>query len=165
MLGVLGNYSETSGNYFYTAPCNSFIKLGADLQLNMICRPYAYWVRWEPINPEAWVWFYEKIGQSRCPVVDTWWQTETGCHMIAPAPGAVTLKPGSCTFPLPGIFAAIVDEAGHDIEKGKGGFLVIKKPFPSQIRTLWGDPERFKKTYFPEDIGHGLYYLRRFRLS
>lgn len=79
--------------------------------------------------------------------------------MIAPAPGAVTLKPGSCTFPLPGIFAAIVDEAGHDIEKGKGGFLVIKKPFPSQIRTLWGDPERFKKTYFPEDIGHGLYYL------
>jgi len=79
--------------------------------------------------------------------------------MIAPTPGAVALKPGSCTFPLPGIVAAIVDEAGHDVENGKGGFLVIKKPFPSQIRTLWGDPERFKKAYFPEDIGHGQYYL------
>ncbi|MBX3616023.1 acetate--CoA ligase [Nitrosomonas sp.] len=147
---------------FYTAPTaiRSLIKLGADLpaQYDLSSLRLLGSVG-EPINPEAWVWFYEKIGQSRCPVVDTWWQTETGCHMIAPAPGAVTLKPGSCTFPLPGIFAAIVDEAGHDIEKGKGGFLVIKKPFPSQIRTLWGDPERFKKTYFPEDIGHGLYYL------
>ena len=79
--------------------------------------------------------------------------------MIAPMPGAVALKPGSCTFPLPGIFAAIVDETGHDVENGKGGFLVIKKPFPSQIRTLCGDPERFKKTYFPEDMGHGKFYL------
>ncbi len=147
---------------FYTAPTaiRSLIKLGADLpaQYDLSSLRLLGSVG-EPINPEAWMWFYEKIGQSRCPIVDTWWQTETGCHMIAPMPGAVALKPGSCTFPLPGIFAAIVDEAGHDVENGKGGFLVIKKPFPSQIRTLWGDPERFKKTYFPEDMGQGKYYL------
>jgi acetyl-CoA synthetase len=147
---------------FYTAPTaiRSLIKLGADLptQYNLSSLRLLGSVG-EPINPEAWIWFYEKVGQSRCPIVDTWWQTETGCHMIAPMPGAVPLKPGSCTFPLPGISAAIVDEAGHDVENGKGGFLVIKKPFPSQIRTLWGDPERFKKTYFPEDIGNGHYYL------
>jgi acetyl-CoA synthetase len=147
---------------FYTAPTaiRSLIKLGGGLpaQYDLSSLRLLGSVG-EPINPEAWMWFYEKVGRSRCPIVDTWWQTETGCHMIAPSPGAVALKPGSCTFPLPGIFAAIVDEAGHDVENGKGGFLVIKKPFPSQIRTLWGDPERFKKAYFPEDIGHGQYYL------
>ncbi|UJP06382.1 MAG: acetate--CoA ligase [Nitrosomonas sp.] len=147
---------------FYTAPTaiRSLIKSGADLpdQYDLSSLRLLGSVG-EPINPEAWIWFYQKIGRSRCPIVDTWWQTETGCHMIAPAPGAVALKPGSCTFPLPGIFAAVVDEAGHDVEQGKGGFLVIKKPFPSQIRTLWGDPERFKRTYFPEDIAGGQYYL------
>ena len=147
---------------FYTAPTaiRSLIKLGADLprQYDLSSLRLLGSVG-EPINPEAWMWFYEKVGQSRCPIVDTWWQTETGCHMIAPIPGAVALKPGSCTFPLPGIFAAIVDEAGHDVEIGKGGFLVIKKPFPSQIRTLWGDSERFKQTYFPEDLNHGKFYL------
>ncbi len=147
---------------FYTAPTaiRSLIKLGADLpaQYDLSSLRLLGSVG-EPINPEAWIWFYEKVGQSRCPIVDTWWQTETGCHMIAPTPGAVALKPGSCTFPLPGIFAAVVDEAGHDVETGKGGFLVIQKPFPSQIRTLWGDSERFKKTYFPEDINQGTYYL------
>ncbi len=147
---------------FYTAPTaiRSLIKLGADLpaQYDLSSLRLLGSVG-EPINPEAWMWFYEKIGHSRCPIVDTWWQTETGCHLIAPMPGAVPLKPGSCTFPLPGISASIVDEAGHDVENGKGGFLIIKKPFPSQIRTLWGDPERFKKTYFPEDIGNGQYYL------
>ncbi|PXW85473.1 acetyl-coenzyme A synthetase [Nitrosomonas sp. Nm84] len=147
---------------FYTAPTaiRSLIKLGADLpaQYDLSSLRLLGSVG-EPINPEAWMWFYEKVGQSRCPIVDTWWQTETGCHMIAPTPGAVALKPGSCTFPLPGIFAAIVDEAGCDVENGKGGFLVIKKPFPSQIRTLWGDPVRFKKTYFPENTGSGKYYL------
>jgi len=147
---------------FYTAPTaiRSLIKLGADLpdQYDLSSLRLLGSVG-EPINPEAWMWFYEKVGQSRCPIVDTWWQTETGCHMIAPMPGAVPLKPGSCTFPLPGIFAAIVDEKGQDVENGKGGFLVIKKPFPSQIRTLWDDPERFKKTYFPEEIGNGKYYL------
>lgn len=147
---------------FYTAPTaiRSLIKLGADLptQYDLSSLRLLGSVG-EPINPEAWIWFYEKVGRSRCPIVDTWWQTETGCHMIAPTPGAVALKPGSCTLPLPGIFAAIIDEAGHDVENGKGGFLVIKKPFPSQIRTLWSDPERFKKTYFPEDVGNGKYYL------
>lgn len=147
---------------FYTAPTaiRSLIKLGANLPDNYSLSSLRLLGSvGEPINPEAWMWFYEKIGHSRCPIVDTWWQTETGCHMIAPLPGAVSLKPGSCTLPLPGIFAAIVDEKGHDVAKGKGGFLVIKKPFPSQIRTLWRDPERFKKAYFPEDIGNGKYYL------
>jgi acetyl-CoA synthetase len=147
---------------FYTAPTaiRSLIKLGADLPDNYdLSSLRLLGSVGEPINPEAWMWFYEKVGHSRCPIVDTWWQTETGCHMIAPLPGVAPLKPGSCTLPLPGIFAAIVDEAGHDVEKGKGGFLVIKKPFPSQIRTLWRDPERFKKAYFPEDVGGGKYYL------
>ncbi|MCP5292687.1 MAG: acetate--CoA ligase [Burkholderiales bacterium] len=147
---------------FYTAPTaiRSLIKLGADLPDNYdLSSLRLLGSVGEPINPEAWMWFYEKVGHSRCPIVDTWWQTETGCHMIAPLPGVAPLKPGSCTLPLPGIFAAIVDEAGHDVEKGKGGFLVIKKPFPSQIRTLWRDPERFKKAYFPEEIGGGKYYL------
>lgn len=147
---------------FYTAPTaiRSLIKLGAELpeQYDLTSLRLLGSVG-EPINPEAWMWFYEKVGRSRCPIVDTWWQTETGCHMIAPLPGAVALKPGSCALPLPGIFAAIVDETGQEVENGKGGFLVIKKPFPSQIRTLWGDAERFKKTYFLQDIGHGNYYL------
>ncbi|GAA4323163.1 acetate--CoA ligase [Pigmentiphaga soli] len=112
----------------------------------------------EPINPEAWIWYYNQVGGGRCPVVDTWWQTETGGHMITPLPGVTGLKPGSCTLPLPGIMAAIVDEAGGDVELGKGGFLVIKRPWPSMIRTIWGDPERFKKSYYPEDLG-GRYYL------
>ena len=112
----------------------------------------------EPINPEAWVWYHTNVGGGRCPVVDTWWQTETGGHMITPLPGVHALKPGSCTMPLPGIAAAIVDEAGHDVEKGKGGFLVIKKPWPSMIRTIWGDPERFRKSYYPDDF-KGRYYL------
>ncbi len=112
----------------------------------------------EPINPEAWMWYYNNVGGERCPIVDTWWQTETGGHMITPLPGVHGLKPGSCTFPFPGIAAAIVDEAGGDVENGKGGFLVIKKPWPSMIRNIWGDPERFKKSYYPEDF-QGRYYL------
>jgi acetyl-CoA synthetase len=90
--------------------------------------------------------------------VDTWWQTETGGHLITPLPGAVSLKPGSCTLPLPGIIADVVDETGVSVEKGKGGILVIKRPWPSMIRTIWGDPERFKKSYYPEDF-KGKYYL------
>jgi len=147
---------------FYTAPTaiRSLIKLGADLpaQYDLSSLRLLGSVG-EPINPEAWMWFYEKVGQTRCPIVDTWWQTETGSHMIAPLPGAITLKPGSCTFPVPGIAAAIVDEEGHEMGNGKGGLLVIKKPFPSQVQTLWGDPERFKKTYFPAGIANGQYYL------
>jgi acetyl-CoA synthetase len=112
----------------------------------------------EPINPEAWMWYHDVVGQGRCPIVDTWWQTETGGHMISPLPGAISTKPGSCTRPLPGIFADIVDEVGCGVERGQGGFLVIKKPWPAMLRTLWGDPERYRKNYFPKELG-GVFYL------
>ena len=112
----------------------------------------------EPINPEAWMWYYRHVGGERCPIVDTFWQTESGGHMISPLPGATPLVPGSCTLPLPGIMAAIVDEAGHDVPNGAGGLLVIKRPWPSMIRTIWNDPQRFKKSYFPEEMG-GRFYL------
>jgi len=111
----------------------------------------------EPINPEAWMWYYKNVGKERCPIVDTFWQTETGGHMITPLPGATPLVPGSCTLPLPGIMAAIVDEAGHDMPNGSGGILVVKRPWPSMIRTIWNDPERFKKSYFPDELKG--YYL------
>ena len=112
----------------------------------------------EPINPEAWMWYYRHVGGERCPIVDTFWQTENGGHVITPLPGATPLVPGSCTLPLPGIKAAIVDETGKDLPNGAGGMLVIKRPWPSMIRTIWGDPERFKKSYFPEELG-GTTYL------
>jgi acetyl-CoA synthetase len=146
---------------FYTAPTaiRSLIKAGADLpkKYNLTSLRLLGSVG-EPINPEAWMWYFNTVGGGRCPIVDTWWQTETGGHMITPLPGATPLKPGSCTMPLPGIMAAIVDETGHDVEKGKGGILVVKKPWPSMIRTIWGDPERYKKSYYPEDF-KGKYYL------
>ncbi|GBG02854.1 acetyl-coenzyme A synthetase [Azospira sp. I13] len=145
---------------FYTAPTaiRSLIKAGGDL-------PKKYDLTslrllgsvGEPINPEAWMWYYNEIGGGRCPIVDTFWQTETGGHMITPLPGVTPLVPGSCTLPFPGIQAAIVDETGHELEWGKGGFLVVKKPWPSMIRTIWGDPERFKKSYYPDDLGGRLY--------
>ena len=112
----------------------------------------------EPINPAAWEWYYKHVGGSRCPIVDTFWQTETGGHMITPLPGVTPMVPGSCTLPFPGIQAAIVDEAGNDMPNGQGGILVVKKPWPSMIRTIWGDPERFKKSYYPEEF-KGKYYL------
>jgi acetyl-CoA synthetase len=146
---------------FYTAPTaiRSLIKAGHD-------QPRKYDLEslrilgtvGEPINPEAWMWYYETVGQSRCPIVDTWWQTETGGHMITPLPGATPLKPGSCTLPLPGIIVDIVDETGQPVGRGKGGILVIKRPWPSMIRTIWGDPERFKKSYYPDEF-KGKYYL------
>jgi len=111
----------------------------------------------EPINPEAWMWYYENVGGSRCPIADTFWQTETGGHMISPLPGATPMIPGSCTLPLPGIMAAIVDEAGHDVPNGQGGILVVKRPWPSMIRNIWNDPDRFVKSYFPEELGGTLY--------
>jgi acetyl-CoA synthetase len=111
----------------------------------------------EPINPEAWMWYHRHIGGERCPIVDTFWQTETGGHVITPLPGATPLVPGSCTLPLPGIMAAVVDETGKDIPNGSGGLLVIKRPWPSMIRTIWNDPERFKKSYFPEEMGGTIY--------
>ncbi len=112
----------------------------------------------EPINPEAWMWYYRNVGQERCPIVDTFWQTETGGHMITPLPGATPMVPGSCTLPLPGIMAAIVDEAGADVPNGQGGILVVKRPWPSMIRTIWNNPDRFRTSYFPEELG-GKYYL------
>ena len=112
----------------------------------------------EPINPEAWMWYYTQIGGERCPIVDTFWQTETGGHMITPLPGATPMVPGSCTLPLPGIMAAIVDEAGHDVPNGQGGILVVKRPWPSMIRTIWNNPDRFRSAYYPEELG-GRYYL------
>ncbi len=111
----------------------------------------------EPINPAAWEWYYQNVGGSRCPIVDTFWQTETGGHVITPLPGATPMVPGSCTLPFPGISAAIVDETGADVPNGAGGILVIKKPWPSMIRTIWGDPERFKKSYYPPELKG--YYL------
>jgi acetyl-CoA synthetase len=112
----------------------------------------------EPINPAAWEWYHKHVGGGRCPIVDTFWQTETGGHMITPLPGATPLVPGSCTLPFPGIMAAIVDETGKDVPNGQGGILVVKRPWPSMIRTIWGDPERFKKSYYPDDF-KGKYYL------
>jgi len=112
----------------------------------------------EPINPEAWMWYYEKVGNNQCPIVDTFWQTETGGHVITPLPGATPLIPGSCTLPFPGIDIDVVDENGGDLQWGNGGLLVIKKPWPSMIRNIWGDPNRFKKSYFPQELG-GKHYL------
>ena len=146
---------------FYTAPTaiRSLIKAGTDLpkQYDLTSLRILGTVG-EPINPEAWMWYHSVVGGGRCPVVDTWWQTETGGHMISPLPGATPLKPGSCTFPLPGIVVDIVDETGQPVGRGKGGILVIKRPWPAMIRTIWGDPERYKASYYPADF-QGKYYL------
>ncbi|MEY2891826.1 MAG: Acetyl-coenzyme synthetase, partial [Pseudomonadota bacterium] len=150
---------------FYTAPTaiRSLIKAA---EANDAVHPKSYDLSslrilgsvGEPINPAAWEWYHKHVGGGRCPIVDTFWQTETGGHMITPLPGATTLVPGSCTLPFPGIMAAIVDETGKDVPNGQGGILVVKRPWPSMIRTIWGDPERFKKSYYPEDF-KGKYYL------
>jgi len=149
---------------FYTAPTaiRSLIKAN---ESNLATHPSRYDLSklrilgtvGEPINPEAWMWYYNNVGKGRCPIVDTFWQTETGGHMITPLPGATPLVPGSCTLPLPGIMAAIVDETGQDVPNGQGGLLVVKRPWPSMIRTIWGDPERFRKSYYPAELGGTLY--------
>ncbi|PUE30629.1 acetate--CoA ligase [Limnohabitans sp. Jir72] len=150
---------------FYTAPTaiRSLIKAA---EANDAVHPKSYDLSslrllgsvGEPINPAAWEWYYEHVGGSRCPIVDTFWQTETGGHMITPLPGVTPMVPGSCTLPFPGIQAAIVSETGDDMPNGQGGILVVKRPWPSMIRNIWGDPERFKKSYYPEDF-KGKYYL------
>jgi acetyl-CoA synthetase len=150
---------------FYTAPTaiRSLIKAA---EANDAIHPKSYNLSslrllgsvGEPINPAAWEWYHQHVGGGRCPIVDTFWQTETGGHMITPLPGATPLVPGSCTLPFPGIQAAIVSETGEDMPNGQGGILVVKKPWPSMIRTIWGDPERFKKSYYPDDF-KGKYYL------
>jgi acetyl-CoA synthetase len=102
----------------------------------------------EPINPEAWVWYWKYIGGERCPIVDTWWQTETGNILITPLPGITKLKPGSATHPFPGIEADVLDEQGNPVPPGGGGYLVIKRPYPAQFRTIYKDPDRYVQTYF-----------------
>ncbi|MBL8414182.1 MAG: acetate--CoA ligase [Propionivibrio sp.] len=111
----------------------------------------------EPINPAAWMWYYNDVGGGRCPIVDTFWQTETGGHMITPLPGVTPMVPGSCTLPFPGIQATIVDETGTELDWGKGGLLVVTKPWPSMIRNIWNDPDRFKNSYYPNDFNGKLY--------
>ena len=101
----------------------------------------------EPINPEAWMWYHEYIGGESCPIVDTWWQTETGGHMVSPMPGVTTTKPGSACHAIPGVFAELVDDAGNPVERG-GGYLTITRPWPSMLRGIWGDPERYHDTYW-----------------
>jgi acetyl-CoA synthetase len=150
---------------FYTAPTaiRSLIKAA---EANDAVHPKSYNLSslrllgsvGEPINPAAWEWYHKHVGGGNCPIVDTFWQTETGGHMITPLPGVTPMVPGSCTLPFPGIKAAIVDETGKDMPNGQGGILVVKRPWPSMIRTIWGDPERFVKSYYPADF-QGKYYL------
>ncbi|MDY0238036.1 MAG: acetate--CoA ligase [Campylobacterales bacterium] len=144
---------ELRVNQFYTAPTAIRLlhKTGAD-------EPSKYDLSslkvlgtvGEPIDPDAWHWYHQEIGGGRCPIIDTWWQTETGGHMIAPLPGATPIKPGSATFPLPGIMAEITDEEGNIMPAGEKGLLCIVKPWPSMIRNIWGDPDRFVSSYFSQ---------------
>ena len=160
-----GRFWEVAQNHgctiFYTAPTaiRALMKLGDDIPNSYdMSKLRLLGTVGEPINPEAWIWYHKVIGGERCPIVDTWWQTETGGHMIAPVPGAVAAKPGSCTIPLPGIAADVVDEDGNSItEANAGGYLVIKKPWPSMLRTIWGDDQRYVDTYWPKFDGR--FYL------
>ncbi|HET7578622.1 MAG TPA: acetate--CoA ligase [Bacillales bacterium] len=136
---------------FYTAPTSirTFMKWGPEpVEKHDLSSLRLLGTVGEPINPEAWMWYYKHIGKENCPIVDTWWQTETGCAMIAPLPGITATKPGSATKPLPGIIADVVDDEGNSVEPGNGGTLVVKQPWPSMLRTVWGDDERFQNSYF-----------------
>ncbi len=147
---------EHKVSVFYTAPTaiRSLIKLGADLPKKYdLSSLRLLGTVGEPINPEAWMWYYNTVGQERCPVVDTWWQTETGAIMITPLPGAIPTKPGSGTKPFPGIIAEVVTRAGERVPLGSGGYLVIKKPWPSMLRTIFGDPDRYVKQYWSDIPG------------
>ena len=147
MWEIIEKYKVT---IFYTAPTaiRTFMKWGIeepakhDLSSLRLLGSVG-----EPINPEAWMWYHEHIGGSRCPIVDTWWQTETGGIMISPLPGATTTKPGSATFPLPGVGAEVVDDDGKHVSHG-GGYLTLTQPWPGMLRGIWGDPERYKETYW-----------------
>ncbi len=137
---------------FYTAPTaiRALMRLGDALPNKYdLSRLRLLGTVGEPINPEAWMWYHKTIGKEKCPIVDTWWQTETGAIMISPIPGVTTTKPGSCTQPLPGIMMDIVDEEGLPItDPGQGGYLVVTKPWPSMLRTIWGDNQRYLDTYW-----------------
>jgi acetyl-CoA synthetase len=141
---------------FYTAPTSirAFMRLGEQWpRKHSLSSLRLLGTVGEPINPEAWMWYREVIGHGRCPIVDTWWQTETGAAMISPLPGAIATKPGSATLPLPGVIADVVTREGVTVPPGAGGFLVIKQPWPSMLRTIYGDPERFKEQYWSQIPG------------
>jgi len=141
---------------FYTAPTaiRAFIKWGDQyVEKHDLSSLRLLGTVGEPINPEAWMWYREKIGHNRCPIVDTWWQTETGAILIAPIPGAVPTKPGSATRPFFGIEPEVVSKDGHPVPAGSGGLLVVRKPWPSMARTVYGDPERYEKTYWSDVPG------------
>jgi acetyl-CoA synthetase len=143
-------------NIFYTAPTaiRAFIKWGEHWPLRHdLSSLRLLGTVGEPINPEAWMWYREIIGKARCPIVDTWWQTETGAIMISPLPGATPTKPGSATRPLPGIEVDVMTRAGEPVGDNEGGYLVIKRPWPSMLRTIWGDDERYRKQYWSEIEG------------
>lgn len=150
---VIEKYGVT---IFYTAPTSirTFMKWGPDpVEKHDLSSLRLLGTVGEPINPEAWMWYHKYVGKENCPIVDTWWQTETGCAMIAPLPGITATKPGSATKPLPGIIADVVDEDGNPVDRGHGGKLVVKQPWPSMLRTVWGDDERFKNSYFGDYEG------------
>jgi len=144
---------------FYTAPTaiRALIKAGdAWPEKYDLSRLRVLGTVGEPINPEAWMWYHRVIGQDRCPIVDTWWQTETGGHMLVPMPFAVPTKPGSAALPLPGIYAAVVDQEGEPVTEG-GGLLVITRPWPSMLRGIWGDDQRYIDTYWRK-FNHRYYF-------
>jgi acetyl-CoA synthetase len=145
---IIEDYKVT---IFYTAPTaiRTFMKWGDEhVTKHDLSSLRLIGTVGEPINPEAWIWYQETIGGGRCPVVDTWWQTETGAIMITPLPGIVPTKPGSATVPFPGIFADVVDEAGESVPLGGGGYLVITRPWPAMARTIYGDDQRYVDTYW-----------------
>ncbi len=149
---------------FYTAPTaiRAFIRMGEDLpKARDLSSLRLLGTVGEPINPEAWMWYYRVIGGERCPIVDTWWQTETGGVMITPLPGATSTKPGSCTLPFPGIIADVVDLEGNPVGDNQGGYLAIERPWPGMMRTLYGEPDRFRRTYWehiPPKDGQYFYF-------
>jgi acetyl-CoA synthetase len=143
-------------NIFYTAPTaiRAFMRFGTEWpQKHAMKSLRLLGTVGEPINPEAWMWYRENIGHNRCPIVDTWWQTETGMIMIAPLPGATPTKPGSATRPLPGVVADVVTREGESVPPGGGGFLVLKRPWPAMLRTIYGDPKRFQDQYWSQIDG------------
>jgi acetyl-CoA synthetase len=150
--GAFWDVIEKHGvNVFYTAPTaiRAFIKMGEHHpKVRNLSSLRLLGTVGEPINPEAWMWYYRVIGGERCPIVDTWWQTETGGIMITPLPGAIPTKPGSATLPFPGILADIVNLEGNPVGDNEGGYLVVKHPWPGMMRTVYGDPDRFRRTYW-----------------
>jgi acetyl-CoA synthetase len=146
---------------YYTAPTliRTFMKWGNDIPAKFdLSSLRVLGSVGEPINPEAWIWYRENIGASRTPVVDTWWQTETGAIMISPLPGVTAAKPGSAQRALPGVSAKVVDDQGNEVPKGGGGYLVLDKPWPSMLRGIWGDDERYRDTYWSRFADQGFYF-------